>query len=112
MDPAEVTTVLPKPGRWRPFNSEAVLDDAAPVHERRPPPLNCCGTFPRPGDMPGPHGDRRVRVAPTPHLPGLLRPQETPSDHRQAVGRLRPMAWGVSELFEPLVELRWLRETV
>ncbi|MFG2951974.1 DUF6415 family natural product biosynthesis protein [Streptomyces adustus] len=117
MGPDGLEPVFAKVRQWQPFDSGTVLadistalDERAPHEERvKEATLRWRGHLKRLADIADQADESMARSVTRARA---LRPQVTPSDYRQAVGRLRPMAWTVKELLERLVELPCLREAV
>jgi hypothetical protein len=120
LDPAELESLLSKIRRWQPFDSGIVLEDVATLLDAYTPTkkqvdelmVRLPNHLKHLVDIATATGADRVDE-PTARLitqARAMRSQNTPSEHQQAVGYLRRMAWVVNELLERLVELRCLRE--
>ncbi|WP_330462112.1 MULTISPECIES: DUF6415 family natural product biosynthesis protein [unclassified Streptomyces] len=112
--------VLSKIRRWQPFDGDALLDDVGVVLDDVVPPeerLEELGQRLRrhlmqlvgiavaaEADQEDGQAEQLIRRA------RQVRSEDMPSDHGQAVGHLRRMAWSVNELLERLVAIQCLKE--
>ncbi|MER5603925.1 DUF6415 family natural product biosynthesis protein [Streptomyces sp. NPDC002265] len=116
--------MLAKVPRRQPLDDDTVLADVSTALDERAPheeqvkesTLRLRGHLKRLADIAcATDADADQTDESTTHLATRARAllsKETPSDYRQAVGLLLPMAWTAKELLERLVELPCLRESV
>ncbi|MFC5220478.1 DUF6415 family natural product biosynthesis protein [Streptomyces coerulescens] len=120
LPPEALADLLAKVRQWTPFDGEVVLDDVGDVLDdvipRETELASQCLRF-------RDHLLRLVQIAVATEAghkddqtalliqqARLASAQPLPTDHVQAVGHLRRMAWSVNELHERLVAIRCLRE--
>ncbi|MGW4731862.1 DUF6415 family natural product biosynthesis protein [Streptomyces shenzhenensis] len=120
LDPEALQLVLEGIRRWRSFDGDALLDDVGEVLD------NVVPSEENVGDLAVVLGDHLVQlvniaVAAKAHHEDLtadrliqqarvVGAERLPSDHRQAVGHLRRLAWSVNELLERLAAIQCLKE--
>ncbi|WP_339135200.1 DUF6415 family natural product biosynthesis protein [Streptomyces sp. f51] len=120
LDPEDLDSVLTKVRGWQPFHGESLLDDVGAVLDDVTPAKDALDdhdlrlrghlmqliaiAVATEAGQKDPEAEQLIERA------GRLCTEVMPSDHLQAVGHLRRMAWAVSELHERLGAIKCLRE--
>jgi hypothetical protein len=111
--------LLEKVRAWQPFDRGALLDDVAEVLDDLIPDEDdveelgqrLCGHLMQLAHVAVAANaeEHDERIAPLVERSRVLRSEDMPGDHWQAVGHLRRMGWVVNELLERLVETKCLK---